>query len=250
MLNFSIDPPLFDLFPALTVGVFTAAHVDRAAATIRSDELEAEWRSAASELTRRGITLATVAEAPPIREWRDVFAACGVGAPAYTASVETRVRGALEHGGTFTPVPIVTLCSAISARWLSPLSGYDIDALPSPALMLRRARPASDWFLPVGARPTDIPLDSDVVVYAAGRSVLCWSFNHRDSRQTCLDEHTTRAVFFTEAVSRARAETAAAALEELRGLLIEHGAVTSASLFADAHTPSITLRFPHGSRRS
>jgi DNA/RNA-binding domain of Phe-tRNA-synthetase-like protein len=250
MLTFSIDSPLFVRFPRLAVAAFAATHLDRAAANIRRDELEAEWRAAASELARRGITLDTVGNAPPIREWREAFAACGLGPPAYTASVEAAVRGALEHGGIFTRVPIVTLCSAISARWLAPLRGYDIDALPTSAVMLRASRPASDWFLPLGARPTEIPLEPGVVVYGAGSSVLCWSFNHRDSRHASLADDTTRAVFLTEAVSGPQVEAAAAALDELRWLLIERGAVAGASMIADAHTPSITVRFPDDSRRS
>jgi len=250
MLTFSIDPRLFARFPPLAVGAFAATHLDRAAANICRDELEAEWRAAASELARRGITLDTVEDVRSIREWREAFAACGLGPPVYTASVEAAVRGALEHGGIFTRVPIGTLCSAISARWLAPLRGYDIDALPTTAVMLRAARPESDWFLPLGARPAEIPLEPGVVVYAAGSSVLCWSFNHRDSRHTCLADDTTRAVFFAEAVSAPQAETAAAALDELRCLLIERGAVAGSSLIADAHTPSITVRFPHDSRRS
>jgi DNA/RNA-binding domain of Phe-tRNA-synthetase-like protein len=250
MLTFSIDLPLFTRFPRLAVGAFAATHLDRAASAIGRHELEAEWRAASSELARRGITRDTVEAARPIREWRDAFAACGLGPPAYTASVEAAVRGALEQGGIFTRVPIVTLCSAISARWLAPLRGYDIDTLPTAAVMLRAARPASDWFVPLGARPTEIPLDPGVVVYAAGSSVLCWSFNHRDSRHASLADETTRAVFFAEAVSAPQVETATAALDDLRAALIERGAVAGAPTIADSRTPSITVRFPDDPRRS
>src|SRR5918993_2898211 len=149
MVTFCIDAPLFDRFPALRVGAFVAADLDRAASVLRT---EPDVRSAL----------------------RKAVVTCG---------------------------PVAALCSLIAARHLAPIVGHDVDALPKSVLCLRRARPGSDWFLPLGARPSDVRLHRDAVVYAAGEMVLSWSSNRRDSRQTCLDAHTRRAVFFSEAAT-------------------------------------------------
>ena len=118
-----------------------------------------------------------------------------------------------------------------------------VQLLPASSLTLRTARPETDFFLPLGARPSDIPLDPHVVVYAAGRVVLCWSFNHRDSRQTCLADDTTRAILFSEAIDGEQATTASGALHHLRRILIQHAVHVGPVAVADAEMPSIGLRF-------
>jgi DNA/RNA-binding domain of Phe-tRNA-synthetase-like protein len=243
MLTISIDKQLFVRFPALTVGGFLVTHLDRAASALTSDDLHAAWKKAAAGLARGGITIENLTNLSPIREWRQAFAACGLKPSSYKGRVESLVRSVLKEGRVVTPVPIVTLYCAIAARHLAPLGGYDVDTLPASTVTVRPARPGSDWFLPLGARPNDVPLKPGVVVYAAGEMVLCWSFNHRDSRQTCLSADTTRAVFFSEAVMPQQAQTAADALHDLRLLLAERGARVSVPAFADTNTPAVALTF-------
>src|SRR5919109_2873671 len=83
-LTLSIDPALFERYPALRVGAFLATHLDRA------------------------------------------------------------------------KVPAITVRSTIAARHRMPIIGCDVDSLPVSTVTIRMARPATDWFLPLGARPTDI----------------------------------------------------------------------------------------------
>ena len=243
MLTFSIDPPLFETFPTLRVAAFTASHLDRVGRPLLGDELDAAWTAAATELARRGITPDNIATVPQVQAWRRTFEACGVAPSTYAGSVEAVVRRMLAYGREFTRVPVASLCSAVSARHLAPLRGFDVDMLPASSLTLRTARPGTDFFLPLGARPSDIPLDPHVVVYAAGRVVLCWSFNHRDSRQTCLADDTTRAIFFSEAIDGEQATTASGALNHLRRILIQHAVHVGPVAVADAEMPSIGLRF-------
>jgi DNA/RNA-binding domain of Phe-tRNA-synthetase-like protein len=249
MLTVSIDPQLFARFPALTIGGFVATHLDRAASALTSDDLHTAWKRAAAGLARAGITIENLSNVSPIREWRQAFAACGLKPSSYKGRVEALVRGVLKEGRVVTPVPIATLSCAVAARHLAPLGGYDVDALPVSTVTIRAARPGSDWFLPLGARPNDVPLKPGVVVYAAGEMVLCWSFSHRDSRQTCLSPETTRAVFFSEAVMPQQAQAAVDALHDLRLLLAERGARVSAPAFADPDRPAVALRFDDDERR-
>jgi DNA/RNA-binding domain of Phe-tRNA-synthetase-like protein len=243
MLTLTIDPLLFDRFPALRVGGFAVAGLDRAAATITEADLHDALADAAAGLTRSGVTSGNAAMVPAIQQWRQAFAACGLPPSAYHSSVESHVLGVLRDHRTPSTVPTITLSRAISARYLAPLSGYDVDALPVSTVSIRAARPQSDWFVPLGARPTDIRSNPAVVVYAAGHTVLSWGFNHRDSRQTSLRVETRRAVFFSEAIAPVQAIAANRALQDLRHALRQRGAVVGPTVRADARTPSVTVRF-------
>ena len=241
MVTLTIDPPLFDRFPALRVGGFAVAGLDCATASITEADLQRACTDAAAGLARSGITSGNAATVPAIRQWRQVFAACRMPS-TYHSSVESHVRGVLQDDRTRSTVPAIMLSRAISARHLAPLSGYDVDALPASTVSLRAARPRSDWFVPLGARPNDIRSSPDVVVYAAGHTVLSWGFNQCDSRQTSLRADTRRAVFFSEAIAPVQAIAADRALEDLRDALRQRGATVGRIVVADVRTPSVAVR--------
>jgi DNA/RNA-binding domain of Phe-tRNA-synthetase-like protein len=243
MVRLSIEPALFERFPSLRIGGFVVARLDVAMAATTEADLRDALAESAAVLSQSGITADNAAAVPAIREWRQAFAACGLQPSAYRGSVESLVRRLLQDGRVTTPVPATTLSWAISARHLAPLAGYDVDALPDSTVTVRSARPQSDWFVPLGARPTDIPSNPGVVVYAAGPMVLRWAFNHRDSRQTSLHAETRRAVFFSEAVAPQQAEAGEEALHDLHDALLRLGAHVSAPVFADGHTPEVAVRF-------
>src|SRR3954462_8865392 len=141
MLTLTIDPPLFDRFPALRVGAFAVAGLDRAVASITAADLHHALAEAAGGLARSGITSGQAATVPAIQHWRDVFAAWGPTPAAYRSSVESHVRGVLQDDRTPSAVPAIPLSRAISARHLAPLSVYDGDALPGSTVSIRAARP-------------------------------------------------------------------------------------------------------------
>jgi hypothetical protein len=145
--------------------------------------------------------------------------------------------------GAFCATHLDRAAGTISARPLAPISGHDVDALPTTRVTIRTARPETDWFLPLGARPTDMPLAPDVLVYAAGQMVLCQSSAHCDSRQTCLRPETRRAVFFIDAVMPQEAPAREEALEDLRQQLAACGVDVSRPVFADTAAPDVTLEF-------
>lgn len=144
-------------------------------------------------------------------------------------------RAATRLGAT----QLARLYRTIALRHLIPIGAYDIDALPDPVMTCRAARPLTDWFVPRGARPTDLPLRPDLVVLAAGATVLSWGRN--ESRHTCLCETTRNAAFVTEAITDAQREAAFAALDDLRRFLAAAGALTGPPAFVDARRPSAEL---------
>jgi DNA/RNA-binding domain of Phe-tRNA-synthetase-like protein len=247
-LTFSIEAELFRRFPELRVGVLVASRIDRAAASLTRLDVHSAWATAANALARSGLTYENVATCRPIQDWRAAFAANGVNASTHVSSVEAAVRQALASSHPAAIVPLVEICQTISACHRAPLAGFDLDTLPSPTVTLRTARPASDWFLPLGARPTDLPLAPSIVVYASSSTVLSWSFNHRASRQTCLHHGTRHAIFFSEAISTAHAPAVADALEHLRLFLIGRGADAAGPIFVDRAAPQRLLPAPANGR--
>ena len=109
--------------------------------------------------------------------------------------------------------------------------------MPSAELTLRLGRPQTDAFLPLGGDPADMPVTEQVVVYAAGDRVLCWAYNVRDSRETCLTADTRCAVFMGEAVARCQHEALRSVLRDLSSRLTRLGARAGEIRFFDGHTP-------------
>jgi DNA/RNA-binding domain of Phe-tRNA-synthetase-like protein len=247
MLKFSIDQQLLERFPALRAGGFLVAGLDRASDEVSDAGLDRVWGEASAELTRRGVTLQNVAEVPILKAWRSAFAACGVKPSTFKSSPEALVRRLLKDGPVSTPLPCVNLYCAVSAAKLAPIGGYDLDALPSLTVDLRAARPFVDRFEPLGGRPEDMPLTERVPVYASGDTICCFSFNHRDSRSTCLRPGTNRAVFFSEAATEEQQAPMVDALERLRYEFQRRGAVVGDYRLASAADPGVFLTFGAGS---
>lgn len=201
-VSLAIDAELLIRFPALQLGGFVAVGLDRVSSTLRADDLEELLQASAGAI-------------------------------------------AFEHAARVRPLVtsarLITLCRAIGLRHLVGLTGYDLDALPSSDITIRAARPASDWFMPLGARVTDAPLHRGIIVHAAGPLVLSRAFNDVESRQTCVSAATRRAVFVSDAVSSEQGDAAAAALDDLRCRLAGWGARVGATVFVDAWTPCAEL---------
>jgi DNA/RNA-binding domain of Phe-tRNA-synthetase-like protein len=245
-LTISIEPPVLARFPALELVGFTASHLDTVARTLTVDDVRAAWERTAAAFARRGMRSEDIPMLSTVREWRKAFELCGLAASSFTGSVEALLRGVLTGGMVAPTVPISGLCSAIAARHMASIRGWDLDALPQASINVRFSKPATDWFVPLQARPTDVPSFSGAVVCAAGDTVLCWSFNHRESRQTCLSAVSTRALFFSEALNGEQAHASAEGMAELRQHLAERGAAVSEPGVANAEKPRIEFDLrPH-----
>ena len=201
-LTLSIDPSLFARFPSLRLGAFVAVHLERVSLSMRQQEVK--------ELMQPRVN-------------------------------SRAAENAGWLGTVISSVQLAMVSRAIAVRHLVPLHGYDVDALPAAAITIRAARPRSDWFIPMGARPTDVPLSEDDVVHAAGTTILSWAFAARESRQTCLCAGTRRAAFVAQAITSAQMRAAAGALRDLRRLLATHGADVSDVVVVDAHAPGAML---------
>jgi DNA/RNA-binding domain of Phe-tRNA-synthetase-like protein len=190
-------------------------------------------------LVSQDVTLELLADHPLVRAWREAIAACGLKPSTYKSSPEQLARRTLKSGPVRTGLPLVDLYCEVATRHLAPLGGYDVDRLPAGPVELRLARPESDRFDPLGGG--DMPITEKVAVYAAGSTVLCWAYNCRDSRQTCLTEDTDTGLFLGEAVTGRQQEALRAALDDLAGRLSAAGATVGPVGYADASAPAVDL---------
>ena len=231
MPSFSLSSEITDRHPEILVGGVVARGL-RAATPPPLPE------DTAQALVSQDVTIELVADHPLIRDWRTAIAACGLKPSTYKSSPEQLARRTLKSGPVRTGLPLVDMYCEVATRHLAPLGGYDLDRLPPEPIVLRVAR-RDDSFVPLGGG--DMPLTDKVAVYAAGSTVICWAYNCRDSRDTCLTEDTDTGLFLGEAVTTRQHEALHSALDDLAGRLSAAGAEVGPVVFADAEHPEITI---------
>lgn len=236
-IRIEIEPAILGRFSECRVGGFLVRGLRSAAERVSLESAD----SLASSLTGQGITAEKLGEEPRVQEWRKAIKQCGLKPSDYKSSPEQLARRLLKGTWISTPLPVVNLYSAVSARHLAPLGAYDLERLPQPAVTLREAK-ETDTFAPLGGRPEDMPLRPQVAVYASGAEVICWAFNHRDSSATCLVPETDTALFVGEAVAGLQLASLDAALAELARELRDAGATVGDVGYADAQSPSVSLQ--------
>lgn len=238
-LTFTIENEVIARFPEIRVAALAVADLPVAAGRLaHTSDLFQDARAA---LLSAGITADAIAQDARIRDWREAFAKCGLKPSTFRSSPEQLARRLLKGQSISTPLAIVNAYCAISARHLAPMGGYDLAKLPQKSIHLRLAQPQRDTFEPLGGRPEDMPITSEVVVYASGEKIICWAFNFRDSATTSLAQHTEAAVFFSEAVNLSQHESVLQSLSDLKLLLESHGATTGSIAEADVGRPSLNL---------
>ncbi|MGH9224626.1 MAG: phenylalanine--tRNA ligase beta subunit-related protein [Acidimicrobiales bacterium] len=193
---------------------------------------------ALQELVARDVSVDTLVSVGEISDWRAAIAACGLKPSTYKSSPEQLARRLFKSGPLHTPLPLVDVYCDVATRWLAPLGAYDVTSLPSGAIELRLARPDGDVFHPLGAKDGEMPLTPQVAVYADGPTVICWAYNCRDSRGTCLQPGTDVGLFIGEAVTERQQQPLREALSDLAGRLSGAGASVGPAAFASAGSES------------
>jgi DNA/RNA-binding domain of Phe-tRNA-synthetase-like protein len=224
--------------PDVLVGGFVAGGLREAARALEANPVEID---VGGDLAGRGLVLETLAADPVIADWRAAIALCGLKPSTFKSSPEQLARRTLKSGPVRTGLPLVDLYCDVATRHLAPLGAYDAARLPGTEVRLRLAEPGADTFAPLGGRDGDMPLADQVAVYAVGGTVVCWAYNCRDSRDTCLTADTDAGVFLGEAVTARQQQPLRDALAELAGHLAAAGAVVGQIAFAEASRTDATL---------
>jgi DNA/RNA-binding domain of Phe-tRNA-synthetase-like protein len=240
-LLLKIEPDVLDSFPGLRVGGFLVKRVEQASEKL-SDSTE-QMEAARADLIKQGIGMESISAEPRVAAWRDAFKRCGLKPATFRSSPEQLARRLLRGENICTPLPVVNTYCAVSAQHLTPMGAYDLDRLTEMQITLRFADLRSDHFDPLGGRQQDMPLSKNIVVYASGKEIICWSFNFRDSRRTSLEKNTRFAVFLSEAVSPVHYDWLGKALEQMLNLLVLAGAEAGEIQFADCKHLQATLTY-------
>lgn len=234
--SLTIADPVGERHPEILVGGLLASGLRLAAAEVERRPFPEDTALA---LVNQDVTVELVADHPLIRDWRTAIAACGLKPSTFKSSPEQLARRTLKSGPVRTGLALVDLYCEVATRHLAPLGGYDVGRLPGTELELRPADPSTDTFAPLGGRDGDMPLTDRVVVYAAGPTVLCWAYNCRDSRDTCLTPETDTGLFLGEAVTARQHDALRTALDDLAGRLRAAGAQVGPVAYADRDGPSV-----------
>jgi DNA/RNA-binding domain of Phe-tRNA-synthetase-like protein len=231
----SIAGEIAERHPDILVGGLLATNLRAAAEAVAAAPFPEDTAQA---LVNQDVTIELVADHPLVKDWRTAISACGLKPSTYKSSPEQLARRTLKSGPVRTGLALVDLYCEVATRHLAPLGGYDVERLPAPAIDLRLAR-GDDAFSPLGGG--DMPLTDKVAVYAAGSTVICWAYNCRDSRDTCLTQETDTGLFLGEAVTARQHGALRIALADLAGRLTVAGATVGSVVFADRDGPQVEV---------
>ena len=231
----SIAGDIAERHPDILVGGLLASNLRATAAAVAGQPFPDDTEQA---LVNQDVTLELVADHPLIKDWRAAIAACGLKPSTFKSSPEQLARRTLKSGPVRTGLALVDLYCEVATRHLAPLGGYDTSRLPGPDIELRLARP-DDTFSPLGGG--EMLLDQYVAVYAAGSTVICWAYNCRDSRDTCLTEDTDTGLFLGEADTARQHGALRIALADLAGRLAAAGASVGPVVYADRDSPKVDV---------
>lgn len=151
-------------------------------------------------ITKYQLNLQNLSEFPTIKRWREIYRNCGVKPKTYKSSIESLLRRFIQK--KYTPIiPIVDTYNYISAYYALSAGGYNIDAIHS-SLTLRYAN-ENENFVPLG-NIKGITISQNHIVYADENeddSIVCWQWNHKDSKRTMLTPEVDHALFIFDCTS-------------------------------------------------
>lgn len=237
-LTFQIGAQVLNAFPAISVIAFVVTGLRNAAKSL--PELTPKVDHVGECIGNAGVHIQNLVDESRISTWRSAIRACGLNPSTFKSSAEQLVRRYLKGDGISTPLNVVNCYCSLSAKHFAPLGAYDIDRLPSLDLQLRVGLPDSDRFVPLGGS-NNMAITERTVLYAAGSTVMCWAFNVRDSKETCLTGESGTAIFFGEAISDYQRESMIHATSELKQILAAAGGVVGESRIADAASPGWSI---------
>jgi DNA/RNA-binding domain of Phe-tRNA-synthetase-like protein len=127
---------------------------------------------------------------------------------------------------------IVDIYNALSAHHQVSMGAYDRKKLAGMQIALRFGKP-DDSFSPLGGSVDNYFLNERVPVYSVGSTVICWAFNHRGSRETCVDGETQSVLFIADAIEKTQYDAQAKAINHLRALFADAGVMVSEIVYSD-----------------
>ena len=163
-------------------------------------------------LHAQGISATNFATHPSISLWRDIYENdFHVKAKTYRSSIEALLRRVVTGKELWNICNLVDLYNCCSIYSLLPMGGYDLKKV-SGDIIIRYAK-EGEPFCSLGEKEA-IAAKPNHVVYADDQKILCWLWNHKDSRESCIDENSEWVVFFIDSFEETKLQSALETLEE------------------------------------
>lgn len=233
-MKIAIDPEVLKEFPDAAIGYMVAA-VEVGRNAEYADNLKRTLEAGMSEI---GISGDNMMNHPDVARWREVFGKMGVKPSKYKSSLEALLRR-LFKGEMWSVSDVVDLYDSVSVLNLLPMGAHDLAKIKG-SLTLRYGR-EGEKFLPLGTGSDVVDVDPRNIVYADDEKVVCWLWNHRDTREAMVTEGTKRAIFLVDHAFRTQWRTVGQGLDALERELKNIGAKIETKGVVDAAGPSVTI---------
>ena len=228
--QFTIDPRIFERIPQLRIGVVVARGIDNTA----SLDLSKEFAEQETRVLRdfEGIALA---QYPVIRAWRDVYKSFGE--KKNRSSVEALIRRTLNGKPVGSINALVDLYNLLSLTYEMPSGGEDLDAITEDIELT--LADGDESFIPLGGSGEEQNPKPGEIVYRSGKTVLCGSFNYRESDITKITPQTTTVILCVEDILGN--DRLPEATEALAQAVTTHLGGTTTTTILDTHNASANL---------
>lgn len=189
----SVDDKIFKRYPQAEIGYLIAEVCVK-----KSDPFVENMKQSLREhLRNQNIDPTNFATHPSISLWRKIYEEdFRVKAKTYRSSIEALLRRVVAGKEIWNICNVVDLYNCCSVLSLLPMGGYDLNKINGD-IKIRYAE-EGEIFLGLGERET-IKTASNHVVYADNQRIICWLWNHKDSKETCIDDYSKSVVFFIDA---------------------------------------------------
>lgn len=171
MATYTVEPAIFEIFPAFRRGVVVATGIDNSSANPETARLLTEAASRANP------------EPEKIEVWNEAYRKFGADPDKHTPSIRFLFQQIQKGKPPRSISKVVDLFNIISLRWAAPCGGDDLASLEGGDLLLGIAR-GDETFAPL-FKPAAVehPSAGEVIYYTPQtRRVLCrrWTWRNAD----------------------------------------------------------------------
>lgn len=175
-----------------------------------------------------------------VEGWRKVYKDFGLSHKTNRSSVEALVKRIVTGSKMFNISNVVDLYNCCSVLSFLPMGGYDLDKIKKNIYI--RYGMDNDQFDPLGS-DNSVKVENKHVVYADEERVICWLWNYRDSKHTCISESTKHAIFFLDSAFEMKHISMKDAVKFFEEGLANIGAEVTSNGILSKHNPKVVISF-------
>jgi DNA/RNA-binding domain of Phe-tRNA-synthetase-like protein len=217
MPSYSVDPKIFEIFPAFRRGVVIATQLDNTSS-------DAELTKLIQEASDKMLIESSDSEPARIAVWNDAYLKLGVDPKKFTPSIKFLYEQ-IRKGKAPRPISkIVDIMNLVSLRWMAPCGGDDWHAIAPGDLRLGFAQGDESFAALFKPAVFEVPNVGEVIYYTPQtRKVMCRRWTWRNADFSKITPATTSVAINIDIMAPPFvASEADGALEEMASLLARH----------------------------